>query len=318
MAQYVQVDKFENGDIDDFMDHFEICSLANEWSIEKKALMIATCLKGEALEVYKSLENDEREYGNIKAALQKAFKPEDIKFTSLSEFHERRIYPGESPQKYLYELKRLLKRAFPEMIPEAKELLFEQFIRGLPRYVYENIRTSPDVKTTEDAMKRAQLVIRMHEEASLRSSEEVAVVSSRISIDSLQAETASKEVSEKNISQTAINEAVKVITEKLGVTSDEITCTVQRGVGGRSFVEKKKPGYVKCYVCGGRGHYAQICPSSRRATNQPSSHRRITQVRCYNCNQLGHIMRYCTEPATGQSLNSQGPVGRAETRSQSY
>ena len=81
-----------------------------------------------------------------------------------------------------------------------------------PRYVYENIRTSPDVKTTEDAMKRAQLVIRMHEEASLRSSEEVAVVSSRISIDSLQAETASKEVSEKNISQTAINEAVKVIT----------------------------------------------------------------------------------------------------------
>ena len=42
---------------------------------------------------------------------------------------------------------------------------------------------------------------------------------------------------------------------------------------------------------------------------KPSSHRRITQVRCYNCNQLGHIMRYCTEPASGQSLNSQGPVG---------
>ena len=123
--------------------------------------------------MYKSLENDEREYGNIKAALQKAFKPEDIKFTSLSEFHDRRIYPGESPQRYLYELNRLLKRAFPEMIPEAKDqLLFEQFIRGLPRYVYENILTSPDVRTTEDAMKRAQLVIVMHEEASLRGSEE--------------------------------------------------------------------------------------------------------------------------------------------------
>ena len=113
-------------------------------------------------------------------------------------------------------------------------------------------------------------------------------------------------------SQTAINEAVKVITERLGVTSDEITCTLQREAGRRFFVEYKKPGYFKCYVCGGRGHYAQICPSSRRATNQPSSHRRITQVRCYNCNQLGHILKYCTEPATGQSLNSQGPVGRAE------
>ena len=92
---------------------------------------------------------------------------------ALSEFHERGIYPGESPQKYLYKVKRLLKRTFPKMIPESKEqLLSEQFIRGLPRYVYENIRTSPVLKTTEDAMKRAQLVILMHEEAPLRGSEE--------------------------------------------------------------------------------------------------------------------------------------------------
>ena len=65
-------------------------------------------------------------------------------------------------------------------------------------------------------------------------------------------------------------------------------------------------------VCGGRGHYAQICPSSKRATNQSSSHRRITQMRCYNCNQLGHIRRYSAEPATGQSISSQRPVARAE------
>ena len=54
MANQVQVDKFESGDVDDFIDYFEICALANEWSVEKKALMVATCLKGEALEVYKS------------------------------------------------------------------------------------------------------------------------------------------------------------------------------------------------------------------------------------------------------------------------
>ena len=51
----VQVDKFESGDVDDFRDHFEICALANGWSVEKKALMMVTCLNGEALEVYKSL-----------------------------------------------------------------------------------------------------------------------------------------------------------------------------------------------------------------------------------------------------------------------
>ena len=25
------MDKFENGDVEDFIDHFEICSLENEW-----------------------------------------------------------------------------------------------------------------------------------------------------------------------------------------------------------------------------------------------------------------------------------------------
>ena len=66
--------------------------------------MTATCLKGESLEVYKSLNEDDRKVSNtVKRKLQDAFKPEDIKFTSLSRFHERTIYPGETPQKYLYE-----------------------------------------------------------------------------------------------------------------------------------------------------------------------------------------------------------------------
>ena len=64
----------------------------------------------------------------VKTTLQNAFKPEDLELTSLNEFHERSIYSSETPQKYLYEVKRLLKRAFPEMAEEAKEeLLFEQY-----------------------------------------------------------------------------------------------------------------------------------------------------------------------------------------------
>ena len=57
MANPIQVDKFDGGDVDEFIEHFEICALANSWEMEKKALMIATCLKGEALEVYKTVRN---------------------------------------------------------------------------------------------------------------------------------------------------------------------------------------------------------------------------------------------------------------------
>ena len=47
---------------------------------------------------------------------------------------EKNGSPGETPQKYLYELKGLLRKAFPEMSTEAKEqLIFEQYIRGFPK-----------------------------------------------------------------------------------------------------------------------------------------------------------------------------------------
>ena len=84
--------------------------------------MIATCLRGEALQVYKTLTTDERkDYGTVKGKLLSAYKPEDITFTSLSELHGRTMFPGERPQKYLFELKKLLNKAFPQMAEEAKE-----------------------------------------------------------------------------------------------------------------------------------------------------------------------------------------------------
>ena len=76
------------------------------------------------------------------------------------------MFPNETPQRYLFELKRLLNKAFPDMDDQAKEQLnFEQFFRGLPKAVYENIRISPDIKTCQD-LRRAQVLIRMHNENS--------------------------------------------------------------------------------------------------------------------------------------------------------
>ena len=87
------------------------------------------------------------------------------------------MFPGERPQKYLFELKRLLNKAFPQMAEEAKEqLLFEQFICGLPKVTYENIRTSPDIKTSDAAMKRAQILIRLESDLVDNHRDKVAIV----------------------------------------------------------------------------------------------------------------------------------------------
>ena len=86
----------------------------------------------------------------------------------------------------------------------------------------------PDVKTTEDALKRAQVVIRMHSENSNQDLDGVAAVS--IGKESKQEEEKIK--CEKGFSQEAIDAAVKAITEKMTLTNTErsdYACTIQRG-----------------------------------------------------------------------------------------
>ena len=55
MANAVQADKFDGGEVDEYVEHCGICALANGREPERKVLMLATCLKGEALEVFKTI-----------------------------------------------------------------------------------------------------------------------------------------------------------------------------------------------------------------------------------------------------------------------
>ena len=58
--------------------------------------MLATFLKGETLEVFKTLDLEERRiYQTIKGAFRAAFRAEDFKYTDISEFHLRTMLPNE-------------------------------------------------------------------------------------------------------------------------------------------------------------------------------------------------------------------------------
>ena len=268
--------------------------------------MIATCLKGEALEVYKTVGTEERKnYATVKETLQTAFRAEDQKFTALSEFHGRSMFPNETPQRYLFELKLLLIKAFPQMDGQAKEqLVFEQYIRGLPKVVYENIRISSELKTSQDALRRAQVLIRMHNESSENSQCEImAAVQLKEDSHALDIITPSPE---------AIDEAVKIISERLKLPKisedDNYVCATRRGFGNRRSWDGRQRKLI-CFECHGEGHYAEECPSRRKIKQN---------TRCYICGRLGHIMKNCTQQASGRTLNPMGPVGRVKTRSQKY
>ena len=88
----------------------------------KECFDVATCLNGEALEVYKSLNEVDSTSGSriLRKGSKKVFEPS-------------------------------IASDLLEMTEETREqLLFEQYIRGLPKFVYENIRKSPDVRIADE------------------------------------------------------------------------------------------------------------------------------------------------------------------------
>ena len=114
---------------------FEICSRANEWNDAKKALKLPTLLEGEALAVWIELtDNEQKDYTITKKKIINAIMP--IRFVSLADFHKRMLMPGESLSMYVHQLKQLLNQAMPDISAAAKkQLLFHQFLSGLPQEV---------------------------------------------------------------------------------------------------------------------------------------------------------------------------------------
>ena len=64
-------------------------------------------------------------------------------FVSFKEFHSQKLRLGEAITLYLYDLKRLLRQALPEMEADSsKPLLLRQFLSGLPIPISRQLRAT--------------------------------------------------------------------------------------------------------------------------------------------------------------------------------
>ena len=150
---------FATGDAVEWFQRFEICSRANEWNDNKKALKLPTLLEGEALAVWVELTDEEqKDYAATKKKIIDAIMP--MQFVSLADFHKRLLLPGESLSMYVHQLKQLLNQAMPDIPAAAKEqLLLHQFLSGLPQEVSKQLRATGTATTLTDAVERAKLLM---------------------------------------------------------------------------------------------------------------------------------------------------------------
>ena len=150
---------FASRDAREWFQKFEIFSEVNEWDAAKKVKKLPTLLEGEALAVWMELSGKEKsDYGVTKGKLIKKMVP--LEFVWLEEFQKQSIFPGESVGMYLYELKRLLQQAMPELTVEAtKQLPIHQFLMGLPALLSWQLWAGGNTTDLDELVQHAKILM---------------------------------------------------------------------------------------------------------------------------------------------------------------
>ena len=242
-ATHVSIPKsFSSGDAREWFQKFEICSDANGWDGAKKAKKLPTLLEGEALAAWMELTEDEKkDFDVAKTKLIRKLAP--LEFVSLEQFQKRAIFPGESVGMYLYEMKRLLRQAMPELSDDAsRQLLIHQFLTGLPAPVSRQLRAVGNMTNLEQLVERAKVLM--------------VVDSSDEKIAAVQSEPPEVLKLKTQIQELTVQVAA-LITQKS--VQKQIQCFYCKQAG---HIQRHCPNRVRerrCYVCGRLGHIAANC-----------------------------------------------------------
>ena len=166
-------------------------------------------------------------------------------FVSLEEFHSRKMRPGEAIALYLYDLKRLLQQAMPELEANAsKFLLLHQFLSGLPASISRQLRATGDTKELDAVVQRAEVLMAVSEQ------EQAAAMTV--------APQSPREVDDLKTQITELTEQVAALTarQKNGGPKRCFYCN-KLGHTQRSCPER--PTSQRCYICNRPGHFARQC-----------------------------------------------------------
>lgn len=269
----VKADRFDgSGDIDRFLDHFDVVAKANAWSPAVQLLQLPACLSGNAFDFFRRLPEGEREtVDKLKATLRREYDAQALETDYALLFAARKRQPGESIVDYSEALRSMGRRAYPSFSDDQLEILCRShFINGVDEAIRVQLLVGgPDGESYRQLVRRARQLEQVMAPTVLRR------------VQNYPAEDGSNVYREmkKDIEKlTAVVGALEMQVSELTVTASS-----------NKRAPRDPPG--PCPECGQSGHWRRECPKKRAntANNDESS----KTVYCFKCRQPGHYARGC-------------------------